>query len=73
MASSACEETFRFCAIASKAVCDCTTGGTRAAGPVGTPGAGALELRRSRQTRRTPWNLESWNLVIAAAQAASVR
>ena len=71
--SSAREETFRFCAIASKAVWDWAIVGTRAAGPVGAPSDGEEELLRNRHTSRIPWNLESWNLVMAAAQAASVR
>lgn len=43
-----------------------------AEGAVGTPDAGA-ELRRRRQTKRTPLKRESWNLCIAAVQDASVR
>jgi hypothetical protein len=42
------------------------------AGPVGTLDAPVAVLRRNRHTRRTPWNRESWNLVIAAAQLLSV-
>lgn len=46
-------------------------GGCDEEGPVGVPtDAGAVPLRR-RQTNLTPWNLESWNLPIAAAHVAS--
>ena len=43
------------------------------AGPVGIPVPGVVALFLSRQTNRTPWNLESWNLVIAAAHVSSER
>ena len=71
--SSAFEDISRFWAIDSIAVCDCTIEGRRAAGATGTPAAGDAGVRLKRHTKRTPWNLESWKRVIAAAQAASVR
>ena len=48
-------------------------GGVKAAGPVGTatPAVVPTELLRNRLTNRTVWNLESWILSCAAAQAAS--
>lgn len=48
-------------------------GGAKAAGPVGidTPAVAPAEFLRNRLTSRTLWNLESWILSCAAAQAAS--
>lgn len=57
--SSAREDISRFWVIASIAVCDCAAVGISAAGPVGIPGDGTVELLRRRHTRRTPLNLES--------------
>jgi hypothetical protein len=36
------------------------------------PAPGTVKPFRNLHTNRTPWNFESWNLAMAAVQAAAV-
>jgi hypothetical protein len=52
---------------------DCMDSGPcESTGPVGGLADESVLPLRNRQTSLTPWNLESWNLDIAAAQLDSV-